>query len=664
MIDTKFIKFWWMNYENVDDIFGFIGGEDKLRKGSFTDESDENSPQDQLFAGPSKDAVIFCIDCSHLQRLMDDSESESRYQLALRTLYSFMRNKVVASDGSDMTGLIFYNVSKSDNPLKQQYIYLAQPLSVLTSKRIQDVARLMHSTESEFCGRFGNPVSDTDISELLFVCNAQFKKTSSSYRPRMFIFTDNDDPCGPDRRARKAARTRASDFHEGMSNGAEINLIPLVMNGGHFDVTKFWKEIVLVSLGDEEEDGRDQFVDNAVIQLGELNEISLKKLFKKRPLNRVNMYLGGSIKLAMMMYTSYLSTGKPRHIYLDAGSLKPLKSETRMISDLTGQVLHPHSGAGEIETYIEYQGRHVGMTKQDLVKIKQVEREQDSRGVTGSLHIVGFKPITCLKPEHCVGHSCFLFPQEARIKGSSVVVSALIERLAAKGLVAIARAVAKANSALQLVALVPQPEVVDPDTGRQEKSPGFYMIRLPFADDTRELSLPQTNVAASMASHPDMDAMRKSQVEKAKAVVSAMTEPHWEPDMLDNPSLKVCYTVLEALALQTPVDQVEPVDDLLHGDPKKIQKADSIVPEWLHALNMHDTNPCAGTANTTVYKKVKLEDDKVWTEDEVKQLIDSGIIEKLLVEQLKTIIKQVPKLRHLSSQGKKAELIQKIRVNL
>ena len=657
------------NGEYQQDIFGFLGGGETDEFQSAGGDSNSNEVGAQIFSGPSKDAVIFCIDCANIANLMDDSHSESRYQSALKALHSFMRNKVIASDGSDMTGLVFYNVTNGDNPLKQRGINLVQPLSGLSARRIKEVNHVRSLSESEFVSKFGPSTNDTDISELLFVCNAQFKKTSASYRPRMFIFTASDDPCGSDRKARKAAITRANDFHEGMSNGAEINLIPL---SADFDVMKFWERIVLVSapetsLEGGEEDVSRQFVNNAIIQLSELNEISLKKLFKKRPLNRINVYLlDSSVKLAMMMYTSYLSAGKPRHIYLDPASLKPLKSETRYISDFTGAVLDPHLGAGDIKTYIEYQGRQVPMSKEEVLEIKKIERESDSKGVTGALHVIGFKPLDSLRPELCVGHSCFLYPQESRIAGSSLLVSALIDRLADRGLIAIARAVPKANAAIQFVALVPQQEVIDPESGRQEKSPGFFLLRLPFADDVRDLTLAQTNVAASMAGHPEMDATRRAQVACAKGVVARMTEPYWEPDMLDNPALKVCYTVLEALALGTNVSEVDEVQDLLHPDPAKVEAAEQIVPDWLQSMSLADTTACTSTTAgvSRVGGRGSMADypqmGRIWTEATVEAAIQANELERLTVGDLKGIISQVDRYKVLTSHGRKADLIHRI----
>jgi hypothetical protein len=134
-------------------------------------------------------------------------------------------------------------------------------------------------------------------------------------------------------------------------------------------------------------------------------------------------------------------------------------------------------------------------------------------------------------------------------------------------------------------------------------------VRLPFADDLRDLTLRETNLGFLMNQHPQEIEVRKNQVESAKRVVDALTEPHWEPDMLDNPALKVCYTGIEAIALSIPADQTVEVEDLLHPDPRKVEIAESLASQWLSSMHVIDTSACAA-AGSVVAKKIKTEEKK------------------------------------------------------
>ena len=584
-----------------------------------------------------------------------------------------MRSKVVSSDGSDQTGLILYNVGTAHNSLRQRGIYVVQGLNYLNAARIREVSNLSHLRDPDFASTYGG-TGACDISELLFVCNAEFKKTSASYRPRMFIFTSEDDPCGTDRRARKAAVTRANDFHEGLGNGAEINLIPLKTQ---FDIFKFWDQIILYSSGSEEgQRNPENFIQSSLIQLEEMNQVILRKIFKKRPLNRVNLSLvpdDPKFNIALMVYTSYFPAAKPRHIYVDSVEYKPLKSDSKYVSDFTGAIVNQSSAAGLVGTFFvdPTTKKRVKMSRDDLVQMRDWVGIPPGVDVTGCLNLVGFKPLSVALQMgiHSLGHSCFMYPQDNRISGSGVLVAALIDRMVRRDLCAICTYIPKSNSQPIMAALIPQKEQFDEDS-RQEKSPGFFLIRLPFVEDVRPLSLPDTNVAHVMRGDANIESIRRSQVDAARKIVQTISEEEWEPSVLDNPALQQCYVSLEAMALNLDADQIGSVEDLVGPDPAKINRAASeSVDEWLNSLKLSSTEACAiGAAVSSVKKEyIKKEEDEPcpFTMDQIRELHASGRLGSLTVGDLKSIIKSFPDVfKNVSTSGRKPELLEKIRLNI
>lgn len=642
-------------YDPNQDIFAFLGGNERETSALDEGEVDTVALSRDFMERGSRDAVIFCVDCASLQTLM--SGEESQYQRTLATLANFMRRSIVASEGADMTGLVFYNVSNTNNPLRQRGIHLVQPLGGLNARLIQEALDLSRVSLPDFISQFGEPVLDADVSDLLFVCNSQLKRTSAAYTPRILIFTGNDDPPGTNRAARRAALTRANDFRAGMSSGAEITVFPL---SGDFDVYKFWSEVVLVARpedGDSEE-ARSRFLASAFASFEDLGAVVLQKAFKKRPINRINLFLSDdkSVKVALMMYTSYLQAQKPRQLYIDAATGRRIKSESRYISEQTGAVLNQLSG-GEISTYVEFQGLQVPMTREDVGRIKQIEPDTvDAAGVTGCLHLIGFRPKEFLRPDFSVGHSCFLYPQDDRVAGSATLVSALIDRMLNSGVIGIARAVPKHNSTLQFVALIPQDEKLD-ENGHQELSPGLFVVRLPFADDLRDLTLKDTNVAAIMRNFEEQDKLRMAQVESAKRIVELMTpDVPWKPERLDNFALKTVFRTLERLALN--LEAQEEIEDQAQPVPQAMD-ADRVVPDLLASMSVLDTQSCALSRPADV-KRFKAENDKIWTDDEIKQYVATGELSRLTVSDLKTAMSQLDRLKALSSGGKKADLIERI----
>jgi ATP-dependent DNA helicase 2 subunit 1 len=594
-----------------------------------------------------------------------------------------MRTKVISSDGTDQTGLIFYNVGTAHNVLKQGGIYVVQSLGLLTARRIRDISELSALDGSKFSSEYGGK-GDCDISELLFVCNAEFKKTSSSYRPRMFIFTSDDNPCGTDRRARKAAITRANDFHEGLGNGAEINVIPL-KSGVPFKVEKFWDQVILYSadpsdVPDEGTDESNRFVASALIQLEEMGRIMLRKIFKKRPLNRVNLWLSDDVSVALMIYTSYFPASKPKHIYVDATDFKPLRSDTKFINDFSGEIVDPNPRAGEVETVFDIPpsaqisgSKRVKLSRDEILEMRQWPNfSSPNDGVTGALRIIGFKSLEYVLNLPPLGHSCFLYPQENRIFGSSKVVAGMIDRMIERKLCAICHYIPKANSQPLVAALIPQPEVMDSETGRQEKSPGFFLVRLPFQEEVRPLSLPDTNVGFVMSKDASIDRVRQEQVHAAIRVVEGVSEEEWVPEILDNPALQQCYVSLEAMALNLPASEVGRVTDLLGPDPSKIEAVDERrIQDWLKSLNLSDTSACSLSSGlikkeeSRAKSSIKEEQLSQYTIEQIRQLVSDGQIERLTVTEMKGIIRSFPDVfKNVSTAGKKADLLEKIRLNI
>jgi ATP-dependent DNA helicase II len=622
---------------NPAELFAFLS--DEGVNDSTAAEDPDGDAVGRGFVEMGKGAVLFCVDCSDMERLSTPEISRTFSLIA-----KYMRNQIIASDGSELTGLILYNVGETKNPLRQRGIHMFQDLGGLTASRIYEIAALSRLEYDAFSDRFKGMTYDTDISDLIFVCNAQFRKISAAYTPRILIFTNREEPCGTDRRGIQAAVTRAEDFHNAYP-GSQIQLCPFG-DATELDITKFWDEILRMDA--------ENFNENAQDFRSDVEDRTLKKMFRKRPINRINLFLSDSAPpVGMMMYTSYFPASKPKHIYLDPASKKPLRAETRYVSDMTGALVDPDVSTGQVETYIDFNGRQVPLTKSDIMEIRKLWPTRSS-SVSGNLELVGFvQAKTFLRPEYCVGHSCFLYPQEDRVNGSAEMTAGLIDVLIAKDLVAIARAVPKANSSMNLVALIPHSEVL---------AQGFHMIRLPFADDVRDLSLPNTNVATLMRTYEEQERVRLNHVAHAKQVVEAMTEPHWEPEMLENPSLRVCFATLENLAVGVPA--VDDFVDQVHPDSAKVTIADEFCRDWLSSLGLDSTDSITGSAKPARYQPPKKENARQWTEPEIKQLIAAGTLSKLTIAELQSVIERSESLKHLSIKGAKTELIKKIVLNL
>jgi len=234
---------------------------------------------------------------------------------------------------------------------------------------------------------------------------------------------------------------------------------------------------------------------------------------------------------------------------------------------------------------------------------------------------------------------------------------------------AVARLIYRKRTPPRFVALVPQKEQWDKD-GVQTAYPGFHMIYLPFADDIRTIKVDPTPIAP-----PEV-------IAAAKAVVHGMRVP--APSSVPNPRLQYHYRALEALALNTEVDEscvqnIEPDANNL----KKIANELSAFEDSLAsyggesgaggsgskrkgaASSSRGRGAGSGSAAGGSSKRAKTaagagpapggdDDDEEKIDFEAKHA--SGELKKLTIPQLKIYLKQ----NRLTQGGKKDELIQRI----
>jgi hypothetical protein len=175
-----------------------------------------------------------------------------------------------------------------------------------------------------------------------------------------------------------------------------------------------------------------------------------------------------------------------------------------------------------------------------------------------------------------------------------------------------------------------------------------------------------------MSKDASIDRVRQEQVHAAIRVVEGVSEEEWVPEILDNPALQQCYVSLEAMALNLPASEVGRVTDLLGPDPSKIEAVDERrIQDWLKSLNLSDTSACSLSSGlikkeeSRAKSSIKEEQLSQYTIEQIRQLVSDGQIERLTVTEMKGIIRSFPDVfKNVSTAGKKADLLEKIRLNI
>jgi len=143
-----------------------------------------------------------------------------------------------------------------------------------------------------------------------------------------------------------------------------------------------------------------------------------------------------------------------------------------------------------------------------------------------------------------------------------------------------------------------------------------------------------------------------------------MTEPNWDPEMLDNPSLRACFTTLENLALGLTAQENESIlVDIVNPDSEKVAVADEMSKNWLASMGLDSTESISTGARPAVKRIAPKDPGYEWTEDEVRQLIAADQLRQLKVAELQSVVRRFDSLKHLSEKGTKTDLLEKITKN-
>jgi len=305
----------------------------------------------------------------------------------------------------------------------------------------------------------------------------------------------------------------------------------------------------------------------------------------------------------------------------------------------------------------------VSVTRAEVAETKQF-------GEPG-LKLLGFKAASCLQPHHRIFHSYFVYPNEKGVTGSSALCRALIDKLLANRLMALVQYTARRNAEPCLVALLPQAEEIDNDD-MQMRSPGFHLIRLPWAEEIRQVEIPV----------PEQPELNPELVRAARAAVSGMRLDGFRPGCAENPVLQKHYAAVQALALGE--DQPAETVDVLLPDVQTLEAKAPLFREWRAAVDAAAPAmkmPASSSSSSTAKRPLPLRGDAELGGDGIpgeparsrprreappaapetlegmRELVRSGEVDRLTVPVLRDWLKA----QGVVSSGKKADLVGRVR---
>eukprot|EP01028_Stygiella_incarcerata_P000775 TRINITY_DN1120_c0_g3_i1.p1 TRINITY_DN1120_c0_g3~~TRINITY_DN1120_c0_g3_i1.p1 ORF type:complete len:741 (-),score=205.22 TRINITY_DN1120_c0_g3_i1:1357-3492(-) len=158
--------------------------------------------------------------------------------------------------------------------------------------------------------------------------------------------------------------------------------------------------------------------------------------------------------------------------------------------------------------------------------------------VDNGILVFGFLPRSCLRSDHNIRTSLFIYPNERKVRGSISAFQALMEVMQRRNLMALCRVVLRDGGLMRWAAAIPE---------SRGSIHGISCIPLPFLEEVRT-SRSSAQEEETFSAIREV-ATEETMVDHAKNVIRRMFASHFQSGALWNPSLRRLYGVLHAKVL-------------------------------------------------------------------------------------------------------------------
>ncbi|OMO92530.1 hypothetical protein COLO4_17513 [Corchorus olitorius] len=568
---------------------------------------DEDDPDNESFqqSESSKEYVVYLVDAS--PKMFSTScpgqdQEESHFRAAISCIAESLKTMII-SRSYDEVAICFFNTKEKKNLQDLNGVFVfnvpeREHLDRPTARLIKEFDGIEESFMKEIGSQYGIvPGSrENSLYNALWAAQALLRKGSAKTADkRILLFTNEDDPFGSLHGAAKADMTRTTlqRAKDAQDLGISIELLPLSRPDEEFNVSAFYAD--LLGLDGEEVA---QFMPSAGQKLEDM-----KDQLRKRAIT-----------------------------WLDSVTNRPLKIERSLICEDTGALIEEPPKRFQSYRNLFYNFFLPDQTAppralfSDYVKFSVDEISEMKRISPGKLHLLGFKPLSCLKDYHNLRPSTFVYPSDQEVVGSTCIFIALHRSMLRHKRFAVAFHGSVSHP--QLVALVAQDETTRPDG----------QIFPDTEDDA-----------------PEAD---EEQIQKAAALIKRIDVKDFSVCQFANPALQRHYAVLQALALEED-DIPETVDETL---PDEEGLARPTVLKAIEAFKLsvygeHYDEESDHLDKGDASRKRKAEDAaKLSANYDWGNLADNGQLKDLTVAALKTYLNA----HNLPVTGKKEALISRI----
>ncbi|KAI9477090.1 SPOC like C-terminal domain-containing protein [Zychaea mexicana] len=518
-----------------------------------------------------QDRILFLIDCAQDMQTPQEN-GKVPVKVAFDCVASVMLNKVFSSD-KDEVGVILYGTASQNSPANHEHVYILNDMDAPSPSRIRNAEDLGSDGQKDL-SEYGITTEEYPLGNVFWTCmdllSENAKKQTHGTR-RIFLITDQDNPHADNPSLRNAALQRAKDLSE---VGITIELFGLNRKGHLFDESLFYNEILAAPHRQTDDDDNDPAGREARASKGASNNLDelLERVRRKRPKKRtvfkIPLRLSDGLEIGVKGYNTIIEQkrGAHRNVFPGGEQIKEVESITTYKCADTDQTLLP----AEIKSYWSVAGGQSVFDQDERQKLRSISDP--------SIKLLGFTSRKVLRPYRSMAHPWFIYPDESSYEGSTRAFSALLDAMLEQKRVGLCVLTPRSNSSTFVVAMVPQRETKSED-GMQKRPPGFFLIRMPYADDIRDMP----PVATERANNEEVEAAEQ-------VLHSLLLDKPYDPADYENPALQLHYAVLQSLALEQPV--VEKINDatLPRGEAMDKQLK-NCVPHLKSLLNADEPEP-------------------------------------------------------------------------
>ncbi|XP_057423525.1 ATP-dependent DNA helicase 2 subunit KU70 isoform X2 [Lotus japonicus] len=501
-----------MEFDDPDDIF--------------RDDEDDADARFSLENESNKEYVVFLIDASPKMFTKscpaedEDQTNETHFRIATTCISHSLKTQIInrsydqreKNNLQDLNGVFVFNVAERED--------LDRP----TARLIKEFQHL----EESFSKNIGSVMSGSQENPLynaIWVAQALLRKGSAKTADkRILLFTNEDDPFGTVKGAAKSDMTRMTlqRAKDAQDLGIYVELLPLSCPDEAFNVSQFYADLIGL-----EGANLVDFMATTGNKLKDMKDQLRKRMFMKRIVKKLKFTIVDGISIELNSYALIRPTVPGAITWLDSITNRPLKSERAFICGDTAAIMEESS-----RRFHPYKNQNITFSIAELSLIKRVS--------TGHLHLLGFKPLSCLRDYYNLKPSTFLYPSNEGTDSSKCIFIALHRSMIELNRFAVA--FSGSSSRTQLVALIAQEEVIQ--SGGQIEPPGMHMIYLPYSDDIRLVEERYSNTSGTVTKASD------DQIKKAADLIKRIDLKDFSVCQITNPSLQRHYAVLQALALE------------------------------------------------------------------------------------------------------------------